>query len=98
MKLYISQSPHKVICKDLPGFADILAARYNDVETLWNLSPSPSSFLANGYLTTGSTRSPFGSISEVPVPSISLIRCYPMSVRSRINHLPRGEWSMKLDR
>jgi hypothetical protein len=31
----------------LPGLADILTARYNDIEALWNFSPSPSSFLAD---------------------------------------------------
>ena len=84
--------------KNLPGLADILTARYNDVEALWNLSPSPSSFLTNRHLTPSSTRSPFGRISKVSIPFIPLIRCYTMSIRSRLNHLPRGEWSMKLDR
>jgi len=49
MKLNVSRSSHEEDrnMKDLPRLADVLAARYNDVETLWDLPSSPSSLLAD---------------------------------------------------
>ena len=64
--------------KDLPRLADVLAARYNDVEALWDFPSSPPSFLANRHLTSSSTRSPFGCIPVIPTSPTCLVRSDPM--------------------
>jgi len=85
------------IMEYLPRLSDVLPACYHDVEGLWSLSSSPSSFLSERHLGPGCTCSPLGSISEVSIPGIYLIRRYRMSNWGRFDHLPRSEWPMELD-